>query len=260
MSDNSSKKPKYSWDGVQDDDQLRKAALERLVEGYHSLEERIEAMPKVIGKAQQEQIDLTTSALLESLGLVKQAIEGLPDDLDAQTTSMQAYIYEAAAAVDHKVRELETKTDHINTSALKMVSTAMLESSTTFNKILVESKDTVLESFKEELNSIISESKLKETIEEITSKLSEDESNTKQTLEKIESTTKETLGDLKESTNKTLENLNKSTKQGLENFRVDIKEDAKELVTVTRQSAWLIIGATAVINIASMLVTFALLR
>lgn len=231
-----------AWQAAQDDDTLRTAALERLVSGFHRIEDYINSLPDTISEAQEKQIAQTTKALEESITSIKEAIKGLPEDLDQQTTNMQAFIFEAAQSVDTKVKELEIRVETINSMALKSISQAMLESVNVFEKNLNEAKESVLSDFQEKLSETITNSNLESTVSEL-------KGATQDTLNSVNSNTKERLEEISHNTKKIMSEVKEST-----------KEDTKEIISINRQAAWLIIGATAFINITSLIVNFVLSR
>lgn len=202
-----------AWQAAQDDETIRSAALERLVKGFHKIEDFTKNLPEIFGEAQKKQIDKTTDELNKSLEALRESIKGLPQDLDMQTSNMQALIFESTNAVNVKIKELENQVEHINAHALNTVSNAMLNSVSVFSKNMTEAKEVVLSEFKE-------------TLEESSKKI---------------------LTDFNNQLNTALEESN-------------LKEGMKQVEGITRQSAWIIIGVTSFISVATLVINIALLK
>lgn len=213
-----------AWQAAQDDDDIRGAALERLVKGFHKIEKFTKSLPELFGEAQKKQIALTTDELNKSLEALRESIKGLPQDLDQQTANMQAFIFESTNSVDTKIKELEFQVEHINSNALSIVSNAMLSSVSSFSKNMTEAKEVVLSDFKSNL-------------EEYTKSFKDD----------LEETTKKILEDFNNQLNATIEESN-------------LKEGMKQVEGITRQSAWIIIGVTSFISVATLVINIALLK
>lgn len=202
-----------AWQAAQDDETIRSAALERLVKGFHKIEDFTKNLPEIFGEAQKKQIALTTDELNKSLEALRESIKGLPQDLDQQTANMQALVFQATDAANLKIKELENQVEHINAHALNTVSNAMLNSVGVFSKNMTEAKEVVLSDFKSNL----------------------------------ETTTTTILEDFNRQLNETIEKSN-------------LKEGMAQVEGITRQSAWIIIGVTSFISVATLVINIALLK
>ncbi|HDQ6716458.1 TPA: hypothetical protein QBF70_005203, partial [Escherichia coli O113:H4] len=66
---------KAAWQALQEDEVMRKIAIERLVEGFHELEELIKNYPVKI----QEQNNIYFENLRNDINNITEAINSLPD-------------------------------------------------------------------------------------------------------------------------------------------------------------------------------------
>lgn len=79
------KDKKAAWEALQDDDTLRKIAIERLIEGFYDLEKEVKNFPKKVEEASVVHIQ----NLKNDLDNIKQAINDIPDSVDSKTTELR---------------------------------------------------------------------------------------------------------------------------------------------------------------------------
>ncbi|MCX0121429.1 hypothetical protein NMW32_22835 [Escherichia coli] len=88
---------KAAWQALQEDEVMRKIAIERLVEGFHELEELIKNYPVKI----QEQNNIYFENLRNDINNITEAINSLPDAIDEKTSQLQL----AAVALHDEFQE-----------------------------------------------------------------------------------------------------------------------------------------------------------
>ncbi|EGD4828717.1 DUF47 family protein [Escherichia coli] len=88
---------KAAWQALQEDEVMRKIAIERLVEGFHELEELIKNYPVKI----QEQNYIYFENLRNDINNITEAINSLPDAIDEKTSQLQL----AAVALHDEFQE-----------------------------------------------------------------------------------------------------------------------------------------------------------
>lgn len=154
-----------AWKAAQDDDVLRKAALERLVEGFHKIESHIHDLPTVINDAQQQQIELATKEFAKKIDAIKLAIDQLPTDLDQHVENLRAITSESRAAIEEKAKEIDMKIDYQNSTSLSILSKSMLESVSLFQDHLNKAKENVLKTIEVDIGNHLreNESTLRQT-------------------------------------------------------------------------------------------------
>ncbi|QBY46876.1 MULTISPECIES: hypothetical protein [Arsenophonus] len=154
-----------AWEAAQDDDGLRKAALERLVEGFFEIQNQIKNLPDTINDAQQKQIDLTTKEFAKKIDAIKLAIDQLPTDLDQQVENLRAITSESRAAIEEKAKEIDMKIDYQNSTSLSILSKSMLESVSLFQDHLNKAKENVLKTIEVDIGNHLreNESTLRQT-------------------------------------------------------------------------------------------------
>ncbi|HFF1376417.1 TPA: hypothetical protein ACGBFI_004654 [Escherichia coli] len=89
--------PKAAWQALQEDEVMRKIAIERLVEGFHDLDELIKNYPVKI----QEQNNIYFENLRNDINNITEAINSLPDAIDEKTSELR----HAAVALHDEFQE-----------------------------------------------------------------------------------------------------------------------------------------------------------
>lgn len=186
--------------GIEDNPELRAYLMNQVLESSYEIERGLKKLPESIDARVKEQIAISMRDLREEINLIREAIYGLPSDLDQQVASMTSVVTTAHEETLKDVNLLEERIKVANAMALGTISEAMLKSTNIFEQNLIAAKNKVFDTAVSELHAVTE--KYAKEHDAISKKLSVENAST------------------------------------------------------TRQMAWVVIGATVVINLISIGVMF----
>ncbi|EOW6591870.1 hypothetical protein ACOYSE_004175 [Escherichia coli] len=138
---------KAAWQALQEDEVMRKIAIERLVEGFHELEELIKNYPVKI----QEQNNIYFESLRNDINNITEAINSLPDAIDEKTSQLQ----HAAVALHDEFQEskgeVKCSLEEARINAKEKLAESAIELQKNITKVAEKTTETI-----ESANKIIS--------------------------------------------------------------------------------------------------------
>ncbi|EOA8600752.1 hypothetical protein ACVVF9_004368 [Escherichia coli] len=138
---------KAAWQALQEDEVMRKIAIERLVEGFHELEELIKNYPVKI----QEQNNIYFENLRNDINNITEAINSLPDAIDEKTSELR----HAAVALHDEFQEskgeVKCSLEEARINAKEKLAESAIELQKNITKVAEKTTETI-----ESANKIIS--------------------------------------------------------------------------------------------------------
>ncbi|MCX8321562.1 hypothetical protein [Escherichia coli] len=138
---------KAAWQALQEDEVMRKIVIERLVEGFHELEELIKNYPVKI----QEQNNIYFENLRNDINNITEAINSLPDAIDEKTSQLQLAAVALHDEFQESKGEVKGSLEEARINATEKLTESAIELQKNITKVAEKTTETI-----ESANKIIS--------------------------------------------------------------------------------------------------------